>query len=190
VSTLLVIHNSGADSFIQGPFDDEALNPEPNEASPVSSESDQSFLSMVDSITSITGSSTGHSHERQPLPPGPRPASVTTGAAPPDQPRATMPGRRDTMSTGRQSPRMDRSVLTTRRRPSVDDGYESPVPKDEAAAEKHNESRYRHYLVHPYHTSLTLPRTLSSRLVWNMMSAGGIILTCLRFHCQFGHHRM
>ena len=159
MSTLVVLSDSGADSFLQGPFDDEVLNPEPNEASPVSpvsSESDQSFLSMVDSITSIPGNIACYSHDRQPLPPGP--ASITTGAAPLlDQPRGTR--RRDTTSTGRQSPRLNRSVLTPRRRPSVDDGYESRVPKGEAASEKQNESGYRHDLVHPYHTSLNLPRT-------------------------------
>ena len=152
----VIMFNAGADSFTSGPFDDEVPNPEPNEPSPVSSESDQSFLSMLDSISSITGSNDGHLAERQPLPPVPSPAS----SPPPDQPFATTRVRRDTTNAGPQSPRLDRSMLTTRRRPSLDDGYESPVPVDEAAAERRNESRYHHYLVHPYHPSLNLPRML------------------------------
>lgn len=149
-------------SFVQGPFDDEVPNAGPNEASPVSSESDQSFLSVVDSITSIPGSSADHSRERQPLPPHPDPTTPATGVAPLcHQPQEPMPGQCDTINTRTHTPGLDRHMLTTRRRPSVDDGYESPVPKDEAAAERLNEARYSHYLVHPYHTSLNLPRTLS-----------------------------
>lgn len=147
--------NAGADSLTSGPFDDEVPNPEPNEPSPVSSESDQSFLSILDSIASITGSNGGHLAERQPLPPVLRSAS-----SPPDQPLATTRVQRDTTSARPQSPRLDRSMLTTRRRLSLDDGYESPVPADEAAAERRDESRYHHYLVHPYHPSLNLPRML------------------------------
>jgi hypothetical protein len=143
--------NAGADSFTSGPFDDEVVNPEPNEPSPVSSESDRSFLS----IASITGSNDGHFAERQPLPSVPSPASP-----PPDQPLPTTRVQRDTASARPQSPRLDRSMLTTRRRPSLDDGYESPVPMDEAATERRNESRYHNYLVHPYHPSLSLPRML------------------------------
>lgn len=99
----------------------------------MSSDSERSFKSMLDSVYS-TASTTG----------------IGGGSAKLHEPSGNTPIN---------SP-LARSVITTRRPPSIDDGYESPVPQDEAAAEKRNEVRYRDYLTHPYNVSLNLPRKL------------------------------
>lgn len=130
-----------------GPYDDTEANPSPNESSPLSSsDSDMSFQSMLDSMYSATGGANTDDH-RQPL------LSDDAHVTPINSP-------------------MMRSVLTTHRPPSIDDGYESPVPQDEAAAEKRNEARYRGFLTHPYHASLNLPRKSHSCLYF-------VLITCV-----------